>query len=63
MCRISIIVLFFLLLTTPANAQVEGYYRQPDIHGNLIVFNAEGDLWTASATGGTARRITTHLGK
>ena len=47
----------------PANAQVEGYYRHPDIHGDRIVFNAEGDLWLGSTSGGTARRLTTHLGQ
>jgi tricorn protease len=37
-----------------------GYYQYPDIHGNTIVFAAEGDLWTVSADGGLAQRITTH---
>jgi tricorn protease len=34
-----------------------GYLRGPDIHGDLVVFSAEGDLWTAPASGGSARRL------
>jgi tricorn protease len=40
-----------------------GYYQYPAIHGNTIVFTAEGDLWTVPATGGTATRLTTHPGE
>ena len=38
----------------------EGYYRYPDISGDLIVFTSEGDLWSVPITGGLARRLTTH---
>ena len=39
-----------------------GYYRFPTIHQNTIVFVSEDDLWTVSAQGGVARRLTSNLG-
>jgi tricorn protease len=36
--------------------------RTPDIHGDRIVFSAEGDLWLGSLSGGTAERITNGRG-
>lgn len=35
-----------------------GYVRWPDIHGDRIVFVSADDLWTVSATGGRATRLT-----
>lgn len=46
----------------PIAATTNGYYRQPTIHGDSIVFVAEGDLWTVNAAGGRASRLTTHPG-
>jgi tricorn protease len=38
------------------------YVRWPDLHGNRVVFCAEGDLWVVADTGGIARRLTNHVG-
>ncbi|MBA4182202.1 MAG: protease, partial [Anaerolinea sp.] len=46
----------------PAQAN-RGYYRFPAIHGETVVFVAEGDLWQVSVKGGLARRLTTHPGE
>ena len=40
-----------------------GYYRQPAIHKDTIVFIAEGDLWRVPIGGGVAARLTTHGGE
>jgi len=38
----------------------QGYYRYPTLHGDTLVFAAEGDLWAVAASGGQAQRLTTH---
>ncbi|WP_339810183.1 S41 family peptidase [uncultured Imperialibacter sp.] len=62
--RLSINYGFTLTLLLIANSSisqgVEGYYRFPNIHGNTVVFTAEGDIWTVPLTGGLAQRLTTH---
>ena len=55
------IVLFLTIGLNQIFAQgVEGYYQYPDIHQNVIVFTAEGDIWKVSTEGGLAQRLTTH---
>ena len=39
-----------------------GYYRFPTIHEDTIVFVSEDDLWQVTASGGTARRLTSNRG-
>jgi tricorn protease len=56
---------FFTLLCvttfgTSASAAEPGYFRQPAIHGDGVVFVAEGDLWSVPLAGGRATRLTTH---
>ncbi|WP_397596046.1 S41 family peptidase [Silanimonas sp.] len=46
----------------PASA-TPGYYRFPAVHGETVVFTAEGDLWSGPLAGGEAQRLTTHAGQ
>ena len=41
----------------------QGYYRSPALHGDTIVFTAEGDLWRVEVQGGIAQRLTSHPGQ
>jgi len=49
-------------LRPPGARAADGYLRMPDIHGQTVVFCAEGDLWSVSDQGGLARRLTAHPG-
>ncbi|MEJ2049976.1 MAG: peptidase, partial [Calditrichota bacterium] len=40
-----------------------GYYRDPTIYENTVVFVSEADLWQVPLQGGTARRLTANRGK
>ena len=58
-------VLALLIAIVPVRAQApgpRGYYRYPALHGDQVVFTAEGDLWTVGVQGGAARRLTSNPG-
>src|SRR5580704_16127394 len=50
-----------LFASTQAAPQNQGYYMQPSIGGNEIVFVSEGDLWHVSLAGGIAHELTSHV--
>jgi len=52
----------FVQANAVAQEPPASFLRRPDIHGDKIVFTAEGDLWIASIRDGQARRLTTHPG-
>jgi tricorn protease len=62
MIRATAVSLAAVLLLATSAAADEGYLRYPDLHGETVVFAAEGDLWTVPLAGGEARRVTVHEG-
>jgi tricorn protease len=52
-------LLAFAILPLSAETKL---LRFPDIYGDRVVFTYGGDLWTASTSGGTATRLTSHPG-
>ncbi|HLY16106.1 MAG TPA: S41 family peptidase [Bryobacteraceae bacterium] len=63
MIRIRVAALLLTLVTACLSQTNRGYYRDPSIHGNQIVFTSENDLWIVGLDGGAARRLTSHPGR
>lgn len=51
------------LLAAQTQSHQRGYYRDPAIHGEVIVFTSEGDLWSVGVHGGLAQRLTSNAGR
>jgi len=59
----SLLIVIVLLITGQAlPGQQKGYYRYPAIHGNDVIFTAEGDLWKFNLTTNESKRLTTNHG-
>jgi tricorn protease len=57
--RLALAALTLALAAAPALAVDDArLLRFPDVHGDTIAFSHGGDLWTVSAGGGQARRLT-----
>ncbi len=52
-----------LFAATLAHANPQGFYRQPAVHGDTLVFVSQGDLWRVGSQGGAAQRLTAHAGQ
>ncbi len=57
----AIIVLMFLSFVASATNDAR-LLRFPDIRNDLVAFVYAGDIWSVNATGGEARRLTSHEG-
>lgn len=59
--HLTLLTLSLILFSASAmdNARM---LRYPDINRNLVVFVYAGDIWSVSANGGTANRLTSHAG-
>ena len=66
MTRLLTILLLALSATAALGADFDPtdmrLLRNPDLHGDKVVFVHGGDLWLVSAQGGEARRLTSHVG-
>lgn len=58
--RLMLLSLFGL--TTLLHAASAGFYQQPALRGDTVLFVAEGDIWRTTPGGGVAQRLTTHAG-
>ncbi|MCC6753049.1 MAG: PD40 domain-containing protein [Saprospiraceae bacterium] len=56
------LVLFALGVCSVLNAQEARLLRFPTIHDNVIAFSYAGNLYSVPASGGVARRLTSHTG-
>ncbi len=61
-CRFAAATAALLAWLLCAPARADALLRFPDIRNDRVLFTYAGDLWTVSAAGGTAARLTTHPG-
>jgi len=57
------LLFLFISISSILAAQSPGYYRQPALHDQTVVFASEGELWEIPLSGGEERRQTSHAGE
>src|SRR5437763_10461068 len=60
--RRSLTLLALAFAAAFASADQQNFWTKPDIHGDMVVFTCEGDLWLGSIKDHAAHRITNHPG-
>ena len=58
----SLPIICGLFAASFAFGQQKGYYRMPALHGNTVIFTAEGDLWKYDMGTNQSSRLTTNSG-
>src|SRR5689334_13758760 len=61
-CKVWSPLICAFLVASAAVCRADSFLTWPDIHGNQIVFTAEGDLWQCSLDSVEAHRITADPG-
>ena len=56
-------LLLHLAPISVASTEPFTFETKPDIHGNQVVFTAEGDLWIGNVGSGEAKRLTSDPGQ
>ncbi|HEY0157140.1 MAG TPA: PDZ domain-containing protein [Thermoanaerobaculia bacterium] len=57
-----LLLVLFAAMTLTADDAPTRLLRYPELHGDRLVFTYAGDLWSVSAAGGDAYRLTAHEG-
>jgi len=60
MIRLLLLAVVSLAVAAQVPAATSGYYRQPALCGDTLIFVSEGDLWKVPREGGVATRLTSH---
>jgi tricorn protease len=60
--KLFLIISLLIITCHSISGQQKGYYRYPAIHGNNVIFTAEGDLWRFDLQTDEAKRLTTNHG-
>jgi tricorn protease len=51
LAHVFLVAAVFAMFPSPAHAAAQGYYSQPALNGDRLIFTSEGDLWTVTLPG------------